>query len=69
MTVQDDVRRLSQLDSIYLGSAVNGFTSPPNPAKTTSSVGTEEGCNKLMTAVGYSAAQPVMTLWDCNSVP
>jgi hypothetical protein len=28
MAVQDDVRRLSQLDSIYLGESINGVAAP-----------------------------------------
>ena len=54
MAVQDDLRRLSEMQGIYLGLNLYGAVW----------LGTRAGCNKQMTAVGYSAQVVEMArLW------
>ena len=61
MAVQDDLRRLTQVDSIYLGCTFHnmGVLSP---------AGSRVGCNKPTTAVGYFAQlAPMVQCPDFNS--
>jgi hypothetical protein len=55
MAAQDDLRRLSQMDSIYLGLSVTNMSGVPPFV-----VGIRTGCDKPMMAIGCFA-QSVQT--------